>query len=135
MINMDSSKASHDKKKHQIHSRILRRIHNIQPFSSGVPVCCPRKNEVINLINGNQVVLISGETGCGKTTQIPQFILDDAITKEQGSLCNIVVTQPRRIVAMSVAERVAKERGEELGKSVGYQVIIHGSTLLSQHNV
>ena len=59
---------------------------------------------------------------CGKTTQIPQFILDSFLRKEKGSGCYIVCTQPRRISATSVAERVASERAEKLGNSVGYQI-------------
>lgn len=67
-----------------------------------------------------QVVIISGETGCGKTTQIPQFILESQIDSGHGALCNIICTQPRRISAMSVSERVASERGEILGDSVSF---------------
>lgn len=52
-----------------------------------------------------------------------QFILDDAIAQGNASLCNIICTQPRRISAISVAQRVADERGEILGKeSIGYQI-------------
>ena len=65
------------------------------------------------------MVLISGETGCGKTSQVPQFLLDDPLV---GPSCNIVCTQPRRISAISVAERVAAERGESAGGIVGYAV-------------
>lgn len=60
--------------------------------------------------------------GCGKTTQVAQFILDDFIKKGKGSQCKIVCTQPRRISAISVAERVASERNENLGRSVGFQI-------------
>lgn len=60
--------------------------------------------------------------GCGKTTQVPQFILDDALEAGNGSITRIVCTQPRRISAISIAERVAVERAESLGKSVGYQI-------------
>lgn len=52
--------------------------------------------------------MISGETGCGKTTQVPQFLLDDAIRAGRGAEVNIVCTQPRRISAIGVAERVAR---------------------------
>ena len=65
-----------------------------------------------------QVLVISGETGCGKTTQLPQYILESEIEAGNGSTCNIICTQPRRISAISVAERVATERGEQLGESV-----------------
>lgn len=61
--------------------------------------------------------------GCGKTTQVAQFILDDYILRDEGSVCRILCTQPRRISATSVAERVASERDEQIGTvSVGYQI-------------
>uniref|UniRef100_A0A672P7A2 RNA helicase n=1 Tax=Sinocyclocheilus grahami TaxID=75366 RepID=A0A672P7A2_SINGR len=82
------------------------------------------REELVRLINANQVLVISGETGCGKTTQVTQFILDDFIERGMGSLCRVVCTQPRRISAISVAERVAAERAESVGdgKSSGYQI-------------
>ncbi|XP_026827375.1 ATP-dependent DNA/RNA helicase DHX36 [Ooceraea biroi] len=81
-----------------------------------------KNTEILRLIEDNQVVVISGETGCGKTTQVPQFILDEQLKAGNGSVTRIVCTQPRRISAISVAERVAAERAERLGKSVGYQI-------------
>ncbi|XP_057861727.2 DExH-box ATP-dependent RNA helicase DExH7, chloroplastic isoform X2 [Cryptomeria japonica] len=84
------------------------------------------KTQFIELIKDNDVVVVSGETGCGKTTQVPQYILDDLIEAGQGGFCNIICTQPRRIAAISVAERVADERCEpppgSHGSLVGYQV-------------
>lgn len=65
-----------------------------------------------------QVIVVSGETGCGKTTQLPQYILEYEIEAARGAACSIICTQPRRISAMSVSERVAAERGEKLGQSV-----------------
>lgn len=93
------------------------------------------REKIIELIEANKVVVLSGETGCGKTTQIPQYILDHSIQNGKGSMCNIVVTQPRRIVAMSIAERVAWERGETLGKSVGYQVRLEGRPPLQEGRI
>lgn len=81
-----------------------------------------KKDDLLKMINDNQVILVSGETGCGKTTQVAQYILDDYIDNMKGSSCHIVCTQPRRISAISVAERVAQERSEPLGQSVGYQI-------------
>ena len=80
------------------------------------------KNVIMNVINDNSVVLICGNTGCGKTTQVCQYILDDWISSGQGAYCNIICTQPRRISAVSVADRVASERVEDLGLSTGYSV-------------
>lgn len=85
-----------------------------------------KKEAILSIISRNQVVIISGETGCGKTTQIPQFILESEIESVRGAACNIICTQPRRISAMSVSERVASERGEKLGDSVGYKVRLEG---------
>eukprot|EP00966_Prymnesium_polylepis_P179004 4144520-Prymnesium_polylepis.1 len=75
---------------------------------------------VLAAINGSQVVVIEGETGCGKSTQVPQYVLEDAAAR--GVPCSIVCTQPRRISALGVAERVASERGEAVGGVVGYAI-------------
>ncbi|XP_072275880.1 ATP-dependent RNA helicase A isoform X2 [Pyxicephalus adspersus] len=80
------------------------------------------ESEILSAIHNNPVVIIRGATGCGKTTQVPQYILDEFIHNDRAAQCNIVVTQPRRISAVSVAERVAFERGEDIGKSCGYSV-------------
>ncbi|XP_069497511.1 ATP-dependent RNA helicase A isoform X2 [Ambystoma mexicanum] len=80
------------------------------------------ENQILEAMQSNPVIIIRGATGCGKTTQVPQYILDDFILNGHGAECNIVVTQPRRISAVSVAERVSSERGEEPGKSCGYSV-------------
>ena len=71
------------------------------------------------IIQANQVVVLAGATGCGKTTQIPQMVLDKELSA--GNLAaKIVCTQPRRIAATSVARRVAQERGND--NSCGYHV-------------
>ncbi|XP_012139245.2 dosage compensation regulator mle isoform X2 [Megachile rotundata] len=80
------------------------------------------KNEIMSAINENPVIIIRGNTGCGKTTQVCQFILDDYIASGQGAFCSVAITQPRRISAVSVADRVAAERRENLGQSIGYSV-------------
>ncbi|TKS79274.1 ATP-dependent RNA helicase A [Collichthys lucidus] len=80
------------------------------------------EDEIMAAVDNNPVVIIRGATGCGKTTQVPQYILDRFVKGGKASDCNIIVTQPRRISAVSVAERVAYERGEDLGKSCGYSV-------------
>ncbi|XP_005996531.1 ATP-dependent DNA/RNA helicase DHX36 [Latimeria chalumnae] len=95
----------------------------MQRFRETLPSYRMRK-EIVELINNNQVVVISGETGCGKTTQVTQFVLDDYISRGVGSACRVACTQPRRISAISVAERVAAERAEVCGSgnSCGYQI-------------
>ncbi|KAG2686729.1 hypothetical protein I3760_09G021100 [Carya illinoinensis] len=80
------------------------------------------KSEFLKAVAENQVLVVSGETGCGKTTQLPQFILEDEIFCLRGADCSIMCTQPRRISAISVAARIASERGESLGETVGYQI-------------
>ncbi|XP_015074293.1 DExH-box ATP-dependent RNA helicase DExH5, mitochondrial isoform X1 [Solanum pennellii] len=84
------------------------------------------KDAILSAISQNQVVIVSGETGCGKTTQIPQFILESEIEYIRGDMCSIICTQPRRISVMAVSERVAAERGELLGETVGYKVRLEG---------
>uniref|UniRef100_A0A2P2KUX2 RNA helicase n=1 Tax=Rhizophora mucronata TaxID=61149 RepID=A0A2P2KUX2_RHIMU len=84
------------------------------------------KEKLLQAIARNQVTVISGETGCGKTTQLPQYILESEIESGRGAFCSIICTQPRRISAMAVADRVAAERGEPLGDTVGYKVRLEG---------
>ncbi|XP_044230330.1 ATP-dependent RNA helicase TDRD9 [Thunnus albacares] len=78
------------------------------------------RQELISLIENNSVVIIRGATGSGKTTQLPQYILDHY--NEKNASCNIVVTQPRKIGATSIARWVATQRKCTLGSLVGYQV-------------
>ena len=79
-----------------------------------------KRHEILQILSSNQVVIIAGETGCGKTTQIPQFILENC--QQQNETCRIICTQPRRLSAVSVAERVAFERDEKIGQTFGYQI-------------
>ncbi|KAM3937213.1 3'-5' RNA helicase YTHDC2 isoform 2-T2 [Leptodactylus fuscus] len=88
-------------------------------FRQSLPVF-EKQEEIVQIIKDNKVVLIVGETGSGKTTQIPQFLLDDCYRK--GNACRIFCTQPRRLAAIAVAERVAAERGEKIGQTIGYQI-------------
>jgi hypothetical protein len=78
------------------------------------------KVALLEAIESNQVVVIQGETGCGKTTQVPHYVLEAAA--EMGRPCNVVCTQPRRISAIGVASRVAEERGEPCGRTVGFSI-------------
>ncbi|XP_024382865.1 uncharacterized protein [Physcomitrium patens] len=85
------------------------------------------RQKIVGFVSNHRVVVLTGETGCGKTTQVPQYVLEDAELQGSGAEVHIVVTQPRRIAAISVAERVAWERGETLGKSVGYAIRLESS--------
>lgn len=77
------------------------------------------KQQLLEAIAEYQVVIIEGETGSGKTTQLPQYLLEGGYT--QGGK-KIGCTQPRRVAAMSVAARVAEELGVKLGREVGYSI-------------
>ena len=77
-----------------------------------------RKDEIARAIEANQVVIIAGETGSGKTTQIPKICLELG----RGVAGQIGHTQPRRLAARTVGERIAEELGSPLGETVGYQV-------------
>ena len=66
---------------------------------------------------------IVGDTGSGKSTQLPSYLLNDMVESLRGSECYIVCTQPRRVAAISVAERVAYEYGEQVSESVMFSVI------------
>lgn len=75
---------------------------------------------IFNIVSLFLVTLIVGDTGSGKTTQIPQYILEHA--SEKNDPCRIFFSQPRRLAAISGAQRIADERGQELGIDIGYQV-------------
>jgi ATP-dependent helicase HrpA len=77
-----------------------------------------RKDEIAAAIRDNQVVIVAGETGSGKTTQLPKICVELG----RGVTGQIGHTQPRRIAARTVAERIAEELGTELGAAVGYKV-------------
>ncbi|KAI9373677.1 P-loop containing nucleoside triphosphate hydrolase protein [Aspergillus egyptiacus] len=84
------------------------------------------QDAIIRAVNSHQVTIISGETGSGKSTQSVQFVLDDMIKKGLGGAANIICTQPRRISALGLADRVSDERCSSVGDEVGY--IIRGES-------
>jgi ATP-dependent RNA helicase DHX8/PRP22 len=73
-----------------------------------------KREEILRKLRSNQFVMIRGDTGCGKTTQIPKYLLE-----EYGS---VVCTQPRRIAAISMSRRVSEELNTEVGDVVGYKI-------------
>jgi pre-mRNA-splicing factor ATP-dependent RNA helicase DHX38/PRP16 len=76
------------------------------------------REDLLRVIRDNQVVVVVGETGSGKTTQLTQFLHEDGYSK----LGMIGCTQPRRVAAMSVAKRVSEEMEVDLGAEVGYAI-------------
>eukprot|EP00892_Ulva_mutabilis_P008966 jgi/Ulvmu1/6441/UM003_0071.1 len=92
---------------------------SIQATKQKLPIARYR-DEVLRTLEERQVLIVAGETGCGKTTQVPQYILEAAAAA--GRPCRILCSQPRRISAVTVASRVAAERGEGPGQSVGYAI-------------
>uniref|UniRef100_T1KZS8 RNA helicase n=1 Tax=Tetranychus urticae TaxID=32264 RepID=T1KZS8_TETUR len=80
------------------------------------------KDHILYLIEKNQVLIVRGETGCGKSTQIGQYLVDAGWAKGNDSPLVVGITQPRRVAATSLAKRVAEERGCHLGKEVGYSI-------------
>jgi pre-mRNA-splicing factor ATP-dependent RNA helicase DHX15/PRP43 len=79
-----------------------------------------QRAQFLQLFQKSQFLVFVGETGSGKTTQIPQFVLYDDLPHLQGKM--VACTQPRRVAAMSVAQRVAEEMDVELGEQVGYSI-------------
>ena len=78
------------------------------------------KDRLLAAIKSKPVLIVVGETGSGKTTQLPQYICDAGLARQGNKM--ICVTQPRRVAAVTVATRVASERGEKIGGTVGYCV-------------
>ena len=83
------------------------------------------RDKILQTIRVNQITIIQGETGCGKTTQLPQYLLEVGYTNNS---FKIGITQPRRVAAMSVASRVAFERKCKLGHEVGYSIRFEENT-------
>ncbi|KAF7570899.1 ATP-dependent RNA helicase A [Pyrenophora tritici-repentis] len=80
------------------------------------------REEIVHTVNNCKVTIISGETGSGKSTQSVQFVLDDLIQRQLGAVANIICTQPRRISALGLADRVADERCSQVGDEIGYTI-------------
>jgi len=99
--------------------RYQRRALSIPPlkYPQNLPISV-NKQEIVDGIKNNQVIIITGETGSGKTTQIPKMCLAAGC----GLRGVIGLTQPRRIAAVSIAQRIASELGEECGKSIAYKI-------------
>ncbi|XP_015704196.1 ATP-dependent RNA helicase DHX29 isoform X2 [Coturnix japonica] len=91
------------------------------------------RHSIVETLKKHRVVVVAGETGSGKSTQVPHFLLEDLLLDERTSKCNIVCTQPRRISAVSLATRVCEELGCESGPGgknslCGYQIRMESRT-------
>ena len=89
------------------------------PLSNGTLKTLPidkYRDEIISKIKKNRVIVISGKTGCGKTTQVPWMLLEDVIQNNNLRNTKILVTQPRRIAAITIAERIQLEMMTKLRK-------------------
>ncbi|KAI0068404.1 P-loop containing nucleoside triphosphate hydrolase protein [Artomyces pyxidatus] len=90
------------------------------------------RDEIISSLETSQILVLSGETGCGKSTQLPAFILEDQLSR--GNPCRIYCTEPRRISAISLAQRVSRELGDPPGavgttsSLVGYSIRLESNT-------
>ena len=78
------------------------------------------RNQILKKLERSKVLIISGDTGCGKTTQVPKYLIEHGAATNQE--VNIIFTQPRRLAATNIAKRVALEMSDRIGNKVGYQV-------------
>jgi ATP-dependent helicase HrpA len=92
-------------------------------YPEDLPICA-RREEIVAAVRGHQVVVVAGETGSGKTTQLPKMCLDAGLA-ERG---RIGCTQPRRVAALSVSRRVAEELGVTWGREVGCKMRFNDDT-------
>ena len=95
------------------------KILSIDDFRKTLPIYNYR-SEILKRLKDEHVLILQGETGCGKSTQIPQYLVETGYTCDSSK--RVICTQPRRVAAMSVSARVAYECGVALGSSVGYKV-------------
>lgn len=98
-------------------SRVKSALEKLKEERKTLPIY-PYRDELLQAVEDHQVLVIVGETGSGKTTQIPQYLHEAGYTKRGKVGC----TQPRRVAAMSVAARVSQEMGVKLGHEVGYSI-------------
>ncbi|XP_039136089.1 LOW QUALITY PROTEIN: pre-mRNA-splicing factor ATP-dependent RNA helicase DEAH7-like [Dioscorea cayenensis subsp. rotundata] len=112
----DAKFAQHMKQKGEAVSEFAK-SRSIEQQRQYLPIFSVRE-ELLQVVRENQVIVVVGETGSGKTTQLTQYLLEDGYTRSGIVGC----TQPRRVAAMSVAKRVSEEMDTELGDKVGYAI-------------
>ena len=111
----------------KIHRNITNR--EFRKFKASLPIYAKRA-EILETVGGSQIVVLVGETGSGKSTQLAQYLAEEMWSQDK----KIVVTQPRKIAAISLAKRVSEEYGCKVGQEVGYHVgldkKINGKTII-----
>ncbi|XP_060937300.1 pre-mRNA-splicing factor ATP-dependent RNA helicase DHX16 [Limanda limanda] len=116
-ITMKGTQADKDQEEAAL-SQAEQKKQSMQEVRRSLPIFAYRE-DLLSAIQKHQILVIEGETGSGKTTQIPQYLLENGYS--EGGM-KIGCTQPRRVAAMSVAARVAQEMGVKLGNEVGYSI-------------
>ncbi|KAF8445527.1 P-loop containing nucleoside triphosphate hydrolase protein [Terfezia claveryi] len=111
------------------HKPLSQKYFDILKLRRNLPVHLQRQ-EFLDMYHSTQILVFVGETGSGKTTQIPQFVLFDDLPPLTG--LQVACTQPRRVAAMSVAKRVADEMDVKLGEEVGYNIYMTDGMLLRE---
>lgn len=122
----DQEEAGFHKKKQQFSEHMSDKSQAVSTFATTKTIQEQRqflpifacRDELLGILRENSIMIIVGETGSGKTTQLTQYLLEDGY----GEYGMIGCTQPRRVAAMSVAKRVSEERGSKLGEEVGYAI-------------
>ncbi|KAK6365628.1 putative ATP-dependent RNA helicase DHR1 [Exophiala oligosperma] len=104
-----------------VYSVQVERSDSVQQSRSALPII-QREQEIMEAVHKNAVVIVKGDTGSGKTTQLPQFLFEAGYGSSEGPSPGMIgITQPRRVAAVSMANRVATELGPS-GKKVSYQI-------------
>ncbi|KAG2236059.1 hypothetical protein INT48_008153 [Thamnidium elegans] len=101
------------------HAEFIKKKEEMAAFRKQLPIYSGRE-AIINTLETSDTVIVMGETGSGKTTQIPQYLIEAGLASSE--LGSVAVTQPRRVAAVNLAKRVAEETMTRLGSKVGYTV-------------
>jgi len=121
-VSTPQQKAHSAQLKHEFNARTSKqRYQSMLQQRRNLPIFAYRE-QILDMVSNSAVTVLHAETGAGKTTQCPQFLLEEALRSDSGSQTSIICTQPRRVAATSVAERVAEEMDTKLGGQVGYQI-------------
>ncbi|GFQ05289.1 putative ATP-dependent RNA helicase dhx33 [Phtheirospermum japonicum] len=127
MPSMASNYSTHTAKINQLNgpkADFLARRQKIEQHRKALPIATVEK-KLLEEVSNNDILIIVGETGSGKTTQLPQYLFNGGFCRNGGI---IGVTQPRRVAAVTVAKRVAEECGVTLGQKVGYSIRFEDTT-------